>query len=143
MPRTKNKQKKLHVKKGDIVALTKSITSSKGLDRTNAEREARGEPVVGVSRPKGYQARVLKVYRDKERVLVEGVNVRYKHTKPNQANPNGGRIEAERPIHASNVLPVDSNGKPTRVGRKLVTDPTTGKGRWVRVAKTTGLELDR
>ena len=128
MPRTKNKQKKLHVKKGDIVALTKAITSSEAL---------------GQDRPKGYQARVLKVYRDKERVLIEGVNVRYKHTKPNQANPNGGRIEAERPIHASNVLPVDSNGKPTRVGRKLVTDPTTGKGRWVRVAKTTGLELDR
>ena len=128
MPRTKNKQKKLHVKKGDIVALTKSITSSEAL---------------AMDRPKGHQARVLKVYRDKERVLVEGVNVRYKHTKPNQANPNGGRIEAERPIHASNVLPVDSNGKPTRVGRKLVTDPTTGKGRWVRVAKTTGLELDR
>jgi large subunit ribosomal protein L24 len=128
MPRTKNKQKKLHVKKGDIVALTKAITSSEAL---------------AMDRAKGYQARVLKVYRSKEKVLVEGVNVRYKHTKPNQANPNGGRIEAERPIHASNVLPVDSNGKPTRVGRKLVTDPETGKGRWVRVAKTTGLELDR
>ena len=86
---------------------------------------------------------MLKVYRAKERVLIEGVNVRYKHTKPDQANPNGGRIEAERPIHASNVLPVDGNGKPTRVGRKLITDPTTGQGRWVRVAKTTGLELDR
>ncbi len=128
MPRTKNKQKKLHVKKGDIVALTKAITSSEAL---------------GMDRPKGYQARVLKVYRAKERVLVEGVNVRYKHTKPDQANPNGGRIEAERPIHASNVLPVDGNGKPTRVGRKLVTDPNTGKGRWLRVARTTGLELDQ
>jgi large subunit ribosomal protein L24 len=128
MPRTKNKQKKLHVKKGDVVALTKAITSSEAL---------------GLDRPRGYQARVLKVYRSKEKVLVEGVNVRYKHTKPDQANPNGGRIEAERPIHASNVLPVDGNGKPTRVGRKLVQDPNTGKGRWVRVAKTTGLELDR
>ena len=128
MPRTKNKQKKLHVKKGDVVALTKAITSSKALE---------------LDRPKGFQARVLKVYRSKEKVLVEGVNVRYKHTKPNQANPNGGRIEAERPIHASNVLPIDGDGKPTRVGRKLVTDPETGKGRWVRVAKTTGLELDR
>ena len=128
MPRTKNKQKKLHVKKGDVVALTKAITSSEALS---------------ADRPKGFQARVLKVYRDKERVLVEGVNVRYKHTKPNQANPNGGRIEAERPIHASNVLPVDSNGKPTRVGRKYVLNADTGKGRWVRFAKTTGLELDR
>ena len=126
MPRTKNKQKKLHVKKGDVVALTKSITSSEAL---------------GMDRDKGFQARVLKVYRKKERVLVEGVNVRYKHTKPDQANPNGGRIEAERPIHISNVLPVDSAGNPTRVGRKLVTSPD-GRSRWVRVARTNGIELD-
>ena len=128
MPRTKNKQKKLHVKKGDTVALTKAITSSEAL---------------GMDRPKGFQARVLKVYRSKEKVLVEGVNVRYKHTKPDQANPNGGRIEAERPIHVSNVLPVDSEGNPTRVGRKQVTNGATGKARWVRVAKTNGLEIDR
>ncbi len=128
MPRTKNKQKKLHVKKGDTVSLTKAITSSEAL---------------GMDRPKGFQARVLMVYPSKEKVLVEGVNVRYKHTKPNQANPNGGRIEAERPIHVSNVLPVDNEGNPTRVGRKQVTDVTTGKARWVRVAKTTGLEIDR
>ncbi len=128
MPRTKNKQKKLHVKKGDTVALTKAITSSEAL---------------GMDRPKGYQARVLMVYPSTEKVLVEGVNVRYKHTKPNQANPNGGRIEAERPIHASNVLPVDSEGNATRIGRKQITDGTTGKARWVRVAKTNGLEIDR
>ena len=127
MPRTTNTQKKLHVKQGDVVSLTKAITSSSAL---------------GMDRPKGYQARVLKVYRKKERVLVEGVNVRYKHTKPNQANPNGGRIEAERPIHISNVVPVDSEGNATRIGRKRVEDPTTGKGRWVRYAKTNGLELD-
>jgi len=127
MPRTKNKQKKLHIKKGDQVVLTKTITSSKAL---------------GMDRTKGYQARVLEVYPKQDRVLVEGVNVRYKHTKPNQQYPNGGRVEAERPIHISNVLPVDGNGNATRVGRKRVEDPETGKGRWVRYAKTTGEELD-
>jgi large subunit ribosomal protein L24 len=128
MPRTTNKQKKLHVKKGDIVALTKRITGH-GDDGAN-------------DRPRGHQARVLEVYPDKERVLVEGVNLRLKHTKPNQTYPNGGRIEAERPIHVSNVMPLDANGAPTRVGRKRVEDAETGRGRWVRYAKTTGEELD-
>lgn len=123
MPRTKNKQKKLHVKKGDQVMLTKAIT--------------------GVNpREKGFVARVLRVYPDTDRVLVEGVNIRIRHTKPSQANPQGGRIEQERPIHISNVMPVDSQGNATRVGRKRVEDPQTGKGRWVRVAQTTGEELD-
>ncbi|WP_094549395.1 50S ribosomal protein L24 [Rubricoccus marinus] len=129
MPRTKNKQKKLHVKKGETVALTKAITSAKNLSPNQ-------------DRPKGYQARVLEVYPKLDKVLVEGVNVRYKHTKPNQQYPNGGRIEAERPIHISNVVPVDGNGAPTRIGRKRVEDSGTGKGRWVRYAKTTGEELD-
>ena len=125
MPRTKNKQRKLHVKKGDTVALTKQITSAGGL-----------------SHPKGHQARVLAAYPKRERVLVEGVNMRIKHTKPNQQYPNGGRVEQEAPIHVSNVMPIDGNGNPTRIGRKRVEDPETGKGRWVRYAKTTGEELD-
>lgn len=129
MPRTTNKQKKLHIKKGETVALTKAITSSKGLNPS-------------MDRPKGYTARVLEVYPKQDKVLVEGVNVRFRHTKPNQQYPNGGRIEAERPIHISNVVPVDGNGNPTRIGRKRVEDPETGKGRWVRYAKTTGEELD-
>ncbi|MEL6771544.1 MAG: 50S ribosomal protein L24 [Bacteroidota bacterium] len=127
MPRTKNKQKKLHIKKGDRVVLTKAITSAKSLGRDRA---------------KGYQSRVLAVMPEKEQVIVEGVNVRIRHTKPNQTYPNGGRIEREAPIHVSNVLPVDSDGNPTRVGRKRIEDPETGKGRWVRYAKTTGEELD-
>ncbi len=129
MPRTTNKQKKLHVKKGDMVALTKTITSSKNLEPSQ-------------SRLKGYVARVLEVYPKQEKVLVEGVNVRYRNTKPNQLYPNGGRIEAERPIHVSNVMPIDENGAATRIGRKRVEDPNTGKARWVRYAKTTGSELD-
>ncbi len=127
MPRTTNKQKKLHVKKGDTVALTKAITAYKD----------------ELAREKGYTGRVLDVQTAKQRVIVEGVNIRVRHTKPNQTHPNGGRIEREMPIHVSNVLPLDANGKPTRIGRKYVQDPTTGKGRWVRVAKTTGEEIDR
>ena len=123
MPRTSNQQNKLHVKKGDQVMLTKAITGAN-------------------PREKGYVARVLRVYPDKQRVLVEGVNIRIRHTKPSPANPQGGRIEQERPIHVSNVLPLDGNGDGTRVGRKRVEDPQTGKGRWVRYAKTTGEELD-
>ena len=128
MPRTTNKQKKLHVKKGDTVALTKAITSAKDLN---------------MDRPKGYTGRVLRVYPSREKVVVEGVNVRLRHTKPNKLYPQGGRIEREMPIHVSNVMPVDGNGAPTRVGRKYVEDPGTGKGRWVRVARTTGAEIDR
>lgn len=127
MPRTKNKQKKLHIKKGETVMLTKNITAAKEL---------------GMDRPKGFTGRVLKVYPDTNRVIVEGVNVRIRHTKPNQTYPQGGRIEKEMPINISNVLPLDGNGDGTRVGRKRVEDQETGQGRWVRYAKTTGEELD-
>lgn len=127
MRRSKNEKKKLHVKKGDMVALTKAITSAKG---------------IGADRPKGYTGQVLEVFPEKDQVIVEGVNLRYHHEQPTQQNPQGGRIEKEVPIHVSNVMPLDSNGEPTRVGRKRVEDPVTGRSRWVRYAKTTGEELD-
>jgi len=126
MPRTSNKQKKLHVKKGDTVALTKAITSSKG------------QP----SREKGYQARVLMVFPKQEKVLVEGVNIRTHHEKPSQENQQGGRVHKEAPIHISNVMVVDpSNGEPTRIGRKRVEE--NGKGRWVRFGKASGEIIDK
>lgn len=112
------KKNKLHVKKGDRVRVLSGNF-------------------------KGYEGRVLRVFPDKERVIIEGVNVRIRHTRPNQLYPQGGRIEQEHPIHASNVQPVDSDGVPTRIGRKRVEDPETGRGRWIRYAKTTGEELDR
>ena len=123
MPRTKNKQVKLHVKKGDMVMLTKAITGLR-------------------DREKGFTGRVLRVFPKTSRVIVEGVNIRMRHTKPNQLYPEGGRIEQEHPIHISNVMPLDSQGEATRVGRKRIEDPETGKKRWVRYAKTTGEELD-
>jgi large subunit ribosomal protein L24 len=118
MPRTKNKIKKLHVKKGDRVRVISG-------------------------NHKGSEGKVLRVFPERERVIIEGVNLRIRHTRPNQAHPQGGRIEREMPIHASNVMPLDSDGNPTRTGRKRIEDPETGRGRWIRYAKTTGQELDR
>jgi len=123
MPRKKNKQKKLHIKKGDEVMLNKDITAH-------------------TDTPKGTTGRVLAVFPDKERVTVEGVNIRVFHEQPSPSNPDGGRVEREAPIHVSNVNPVDSDGNRTRIGRKRISDPETGQSRWVRYAKTTGEELD-
>jgi large subunit ribosomal protein L24 len=65
---------------------------------------------------KGRTGRVLRVLTDKDRVVVEGVNRVWKHVRPNQRNPQGGRIQKDAPIHISNVMPVDpSTGKGTRV----------------------------
>jgi len=123
MPRKNNTQKKLHVKKGDEVMINKDIT---GYNFTE----------------KGTTGRVIAVYPEKERVTVEGVNIRVFHEQPSPSNPDGGRVEREVPIHVSNVNPIDSDGNPTRIGRKKITDPETGQSRWVRYAKTTGEELD-
>ena len=65
---------------------------------------------------KGRTGRVLRVILDKNRVVVEGVNRVWKHVRPSQRNPQGGRIQKDAPIHASNVMPLDpASGKGTRV----------------------------
>jgi large subunit ribosomal protein L24 len=87
---------------------------------------------------KGKQGVVLASYPKKDRVLVEGVNVVKKHSKPSQANPQGGILSQEAPIHVSNVMPLDpKSGEPTRVGYKVV------DGKKVRVAKKSGETLDK
>jgi large subunit ribosomal protein L24 len=64
----------------------------------------------------GRQGKVLRVLPGDDKVIVEGVNLRYRHVRPTQKNPQGGRVEKEMPIHISNVLPVSpSTGKATRV----------------------------
>ena len=69
---------------------------------------------------KGQKGRVLEVNRDKNKAIVEGVNMVSKHTKPNAKAPQGGIIKKEAPIHISNLMLVDpTTGKPTRIGRKL------------------------
>ncbi len=86
---------------------------------------------------KGHEGRVLAVLRDKKRVLVEGVNIVSRHTKPDAQNPEGGIVKKEGPIHLSNVALVDpSSGKPTKIGRRL-----NDNGKLVRYAKKSGEEI--
>ncbi|WP_134091322.1 50S ribosomal protein L24 [Olivibacter sp. XZL3] len=86
---------------------------------------------------KGTQGKVLEVIIDKNRAVVEGANLVSKHTKPNAANPNGGIIKKEAPIHISNLALVDpKSGKATRVGRQK-----NSEGKLVRVAKKSGEEI--
>ena len=80
----------------------------------------------------GKTGRVIKVFLDKDRVVVEGANMVKKHARPTQDNPQGGIIEKEATIHISNVMMV-AGGKPTRVGYKTLAD-----GQKVKYAKTTG-----
>lgn len=89
---------KLHIKKGDIV-------------------------IVNAGESKGLEGKVLEVFPDKQRAVVEGVNMIKKHTKPNAAHPQGGIIEKEAPVHISNLnLKDPKTGKATRIGRKLNSD---------------------
>ena len=88
---------------------------------------------------RGKVAKVLKVYPDRERIIVEGVNIMKRHSKPSQKNPQGGIVQRESTIHVSNVMLVDPKlNEVTRVGMKVVRDETTGKKKRMRVAKATG-----
>ena len=80
----------------------------------------------------GKTGRVIKVFIDRDRIVVEGVNIVKKHARPTQDAPQGGIIEKEATIHVSNVMMV-AGGKPTRVGFKTLED-----GRKVKFAKTNG-----
>lgn len=105
---------KLHVKKGDQV-------------------------IVITGKDKGKKGRVLAAYPSEGRVLVEGVNIIKKHQKPNQANPQGGIISKEAPIHSSNVMLVDpKTGQATRIGYKVLEN-----GKKVRYAKKSGEIIDK
>ena len=88
--------------------------------------------VVTSGKDRGKQGRVVRVVADKNRVVVEGVNVIKRHTRANpQRNVKGGVVEREAPLHASNVqLVCPECGKPTRIGRKIL-----GDGRKVRVCR--------
>lgn len=91
---------------------------------------------------KGKSGRVLEVYSDKMRILVEGVNIRIKASRPSQANPQGGLIHKEMPIHYSNVQLVDSEKTPTRTGIRISDkDIIKGKPLKVRYAKSNGKDI--
>ncbi len=95
----------------------------------------KGDNVVVISGDhKGEKGKIMMVDTEKQRAIVENVNLVSKHTKPNADNPKGGIIKKEAPIHVSNLKLVDGSGKPTRISRKK--DEKTGKS--VRYSKNTG-----
>ncbi|WP_071396706.1 50S ribosomal protein L24 [Niallia oryzisoli] len=99
----------------------------------------KGDKVMVISgKDKGKTGVILAAFPKKDRVLVEGVNIVKKHSKPSQMNPQGGIFNQEAPIHVSNVMPIDpKTGEPTRVGVKEV------DGKNVRYAKKSGEVLDK
>lgn len=112
MEKNKKSQPKLKIRKGDLVQV-----------------------IAGDS--KGKQGKVLEVVLKDNKAFVEGANIVSRHTKPNAANPNGGIIKKEAPIHVSNLMVVDAKtGKPTRVARQK-----NAEGKLVRIAKQSGEEI--
>lgn len=86
---------------------------------------------------KGKTGKVLKVIVDKQRAIVEGVNIVSKSMKPSAKHPQGGIVKQEAPIHISNLNLIDpKSGKPTRIGIKRTDD-----GKKVRIAKKSGEEI--
>ncbi len=105
-------QKKLNIKKGDTV-------------------------FVITGEYKGQKGRVLEISREKNKAIIEGINMISKHTKPNSKHPQGGIIKQEAPVHLSNLMIVDpSSGEPTRIGRKL-----NKANKLVRYSKKSGEEI--
>ncbi len=103
--------KKIHIKKGDTV-------------------------YVNAGNDKGKTGKVLEVIVEKDRAIVEGINMVSKHTKPNSAHPQGGIIKQEASVHISNLNLIDpKSGKATRIGYKVE------DGKKVRYAKKSGEEI--
>ncbi len=103
---------KLHIKKGDNV-------------------------IVLAGEDKGKTGKVLKMLIDKQRAIVEGINIVSKSAKPSAKNPQGGIIKVEAPIHISNLSLIDpKTQKPTRIGIKVNED-----GKKVRISKKSGEEI--
>ena len=96
------------------------------------------EVEVITGRNRGRRGKVLKVFPETNKVLVEGVNILKKHERPSQANQQGGISEKEHPINVSNVmLVVPKSGEKTRIGRNVSTGEN-GKRVYERVAKKSG-----
>ena len=104
-----------------------------------AARIRKGDTVIVLTgKDKGRKGEVLKSFPDENRVVVQGINIHARHTKPSASDPNGGIKRTEAPIHVSNVAHVDPrDGKATRIGFK-----TDKEGRKVRFAKRSGENID-
>jgi large subunit ribosomal protein L24 len=95
--------------------------------------------VVIAGNYKGKTGKILKVFPKENRVIVEGVNIRKRHTKANQKNPQGGIMEKEASINVSNVMILDpKTNEKTRIGSKIIIDDKTGKKKSARVSKSSG-----
>jgi large subunit ribosomal protein L24 len=103
-----------------------------------AARIVAGDLVVVISgKDKGKKGKVMRVLREDDRVLVEGVNRVKRHTRATPRNPSGGIVEREQPIHASKVMPADpKTGQPTRIRFKSLENGTK-----IRIAVKSGDEL--
>ena len=98
-----------------------------------AAKIKKGDDVIVLAgKDKGRTGKVLRVIPSDDRVVVQGIQVVQRHTRPSAGNPQGGIVNKEASIHLSNVALVDSKGKPTRVGFRIDGDKK------VRFAKTTG-----
>jgi len=105
-------QKKLHIKKGDIVK-------------------------VIAGNDNGKQGKVLKMIPEKQKAVVEGIRMMKKHAKPDSKHPQGGIVSMEAPMHISNLMLVDpKTGEATRTGRKI-----SSNGKLVRYSKKSGEEI--
>ena len=93
---------------------------------------------VIAGKDKGNSGKILRVLRNSDRVVVEGVNVVKKHQKPTAANQTGGIVEIEHPIHVSNVMIADpKTGKSTRIGHEI-----NKNGKKVRISKKSNEKID-
>jgi large subunit ribosomal protein L24 len=103
-----------------------------------AARIRKGDTVVVISgKDKGKTGKVMRVLQEDDRVLVEGINLVKRHTRPSPRNTAGGIIEREQPLHACKVMPLDpKTGKGTRVRFSVLDD-----GKKVRIADKSGDEI--
>ena len=90
--------------------------------------------IVIAGNARGKSGKILKIFRENHRVIVEGVNIIKRHTRASQKNPKGGIVQKEAPINASNVMVVCPKcNKPSRVGHKSVSDSATGRKHTMRI----------
>ena len=83
--------------------------------------------------------KVLKVFPKVNRVIVEGVNLRKRHTKASQKNPQGGITEKEAPVNVSNIMILDpKTNEKTRIGSRIIIDEKTGKQKSARISRSSG-----
>lgn len=83
---------------------------------------------------RGKTGKVLKIYRTNQRIIVEGVNIVKRHSRPTAKNPAGGIVQKEAPIHVSNVMVLCPKcGKQTRIGHKFVEDTVSGRKKTMRI----------